>query len=303
MRAPVIDVHAHVVPEACLDLIAERAESRHFIGAMTDPDRRLADMDRAGIDIQVLSAWQGFFSQPPAIAAAFNTAIARYAAQRPTRFAALGVAPMAEPASAPAELARFASLGLKGVAIGSNVQGRGLDEAAFEPFFAAAEWLDCPIFIHPTSPLGVDRLRGYDLVNLVGFVTDTALAAARLALGGVLARHPGLRIYLAHGGGSMAWLRGRWDHGWRVRPSGEGAPPAPPSDYLKRLYVDSITHSAANLGVLLDWLGPERIMLGTDYPYDMGMPDAAAWITEKAALSEAERALILGGNARAFFAL
>lgn len=303
MSAKTIDVHAHVVPASCIELVAAKAESQNFVGDMTDLDIRLSDMDAGAVDMQVMSAWQGFFNKSLDIASAFNTAIAHYAAQRPDRLVALGVVPLGEPATAARETERLLKdLGLKGVAIGSNVNGKGLDAPEFEEFLAAAVELDCPIFIHPTSPLGSDRLKDFELVNLLGFVTDTALAAARLALGGVLERHKGLRIHLAHGGGSTAWLAGRWDHGWRERPSAGGTPQSP-SAYLKGLYVDSILHSDAALSFAVDFWSADHVMLGTDYPYDMGMTNAAAWIEAHTGLSTQQKAMILGGTAKNFFKL
>lgn len=303
MSARTIDVHAHVVPETCVGLVQAKAESQNFWGDMTDLDRRLADMDSIGVELQVISAWQGFFNQSLAIAAAFNDAIAAFAARKPDRLSALGVVPLGEPATAARETARLLNeLGLKGVAIGSNVAGKGLDAPEFADFFAAAAELDCPIFIHPTNPLGADRLRDFELINLLGFVTDTALAAARLAMSGLLERHPALRIHLAHGGGSTGFLAGRWDHGWRERPAAAGAS-QPPSHYLKQLYVDSIVHSDEALEYAVRFWSADQIMLGTDYPYDMGMKNAVSWIQGQQNLSANQKDMILGGAARRFFKL
>lgn len=298
-----IDVHAHCIPRECYELIGERPDARHFIGDMTDVDRRLGDMDRMRIDLQILSAWQGFFNRDLRVAHAFNNALANYASVHPDRFRALAVAPFGEPDTAAEELERaITELNMVGVEIGSNVGGLGLDDARFRPFFAAAARLDTPIFIHPTDPLGKDRLKSFELLNLLGFPTDTAWAAARLVFGGVMQEFPTLRVYLAHGGGVMPFLRGRWDHGARLR-GVDAAADGSPLPHLERFWVDAIVHSSDAFGLVKTWLGAGRMMLGSDYPYDMGFSDPLAELSRTIDLSAAERVAISGANANAFFRL
>jgi aminocarboxymuconate-semialdehyde decarboxylase len=170
------------------------------------------------------------------------------------------------------------------------------------PFFSRAAQLGAVIFMHPLAVLGLDRLRHWYLSNLIGNPTDTAVAVASLIFGGVLDELPDLKIVCAHGGGTTACLCGRWDHGWRVRPETRALPKAP-SEYLRRLYYDTLTHSGATLNLLLEVIGADRLVLGSDFPYDMGNPNAVDAIETHPRLSANERTQILGENARRLLGL
>jgi aminocarboxymuconate-semialdehyde decarboxylase len=172
----------------------------------------------------------------------------------------------------------------RGVAIGSNVDGVNLDAPEFGPFFKTVEALGVPIFIHPVNALGADRLAKNELNNFIGFVTDTAVAAGSLIFGGVMKAFPNLKIYLAHGGGTCPFIRGRWDHGWEHRLKGPKIGKAP-SEYLKLFYADALVHSKQSLEYVVDVFGKDHIMVGTDYPYDMGHPYQPAWIRDSGFLS------------------
>ena len=298
---PVIDVHAHHVPEECLDIAGGPMPADRRAGDITDLDRRLADMDAMGLDVQVMSGWMGFLSRDAATARAHNDSLAGSVAKHPGRFVGLAVAPMAEPEEAPAEVERAVrELGMRGVEIGTSVLGANLDEPAFGPFFRKVEELGVPIFIHPVNPtLGVERLGKYRLENLIGNVTETAVAAASLMFGGVLDEFPRLLVYLAHGGGSCPYVRGRWDHGLRAQPlnaRGERTP----SEYLRMLYYDALTHSADALEYLVGLVQADHVMLGTDYPFAMGEPHPVQAI-EETVLSFAEKQAIIGDNASELF--
>jgi len=205
---------------------------------------------------------------------------------------------------AAAELERSVKeLDLRGVEMGSNVGGTNLDAKEFAPFYAKAQELDIPVFIHPVGALGGDRLQGYYLSNLLGFPTDTAVAAASLIFGGVLKEFPQLKFCLAHGGGSCPYLRGRWDHGWRVRPEPRVAIEEPPSEYINSLYFDSVLHSVPALSYLVETAGADRVMLGTDYPFDMGDYEPLKSIASLPDLSDAEKELIYSRTAAALFNL
>ncbi len=303
MMQRAIDVHAHYIPQACLGLISSRPESDNFRGDMSDLARRFDDMAMMGVDLQVISAWQGFFNQDASVARQFNEAIATIAGKHNDRLAALAISPLGEPASAAAELHHAVrTLGLCGVEIGSNVSGAPLDDEAFLSFFEAAAELDVPVFVHPTNPFGKDRLCRFELLNLLGFVSDTALAAASLVFGGVMSRFPTLKVFLAHAGGTMPFLRGRWSHGWNER-GFDCAIDKSPEVYLDRFCVDSIAHSSASLRLVADQLGAGRIMLGTDYPYDMGDWTPRKTIESVPGWSDLERDLVIGGNAERMFKL
>jgi aminocarboxymuconate-semialdehyde decarboxylase len=161
--------------------------------------------------------------------------------------------------------------------------------------------LDVPVFIHPSNVLGGDRLRRYHLQNLIGNPSDTAVAAASLIFGGVLKEFPRLKFYLAHGGGSCPLLRGRWDHGWRVRPEARANIERPPHDYFRLLHFDSLVHSVPALNFLAETVGAERVMMGTDYPFDMGDRDPVKTIASLPHLSDNQKEMIFGGNAAALF--
>lgn len=297
---PTIDVHAHYIPEDCLDMAESPPASGGMTGDMTDVAKRLQDMAAMGVDIQAISAWLGFYSRDLATARRHNDSLAATVHQYPDKFVGLAIAPMAEPETAPAEMERAVKeLGLLGVEIGSNVLGKNLDEPEFGPFYAKVQELDIPVFIHPVNVLGQDRLSKYHLDNLIGNVTDTAVAAACLIFGGVLKEFPRLKFYLAHGGGSCPYIKGRWDHGWQARVR-DGKNDKSPSEYLKLFYYDALTHSSETLSYLVAFAGAERVMVGTDYPFNMGEMEPLKRLQE-IDLSEAQRELIKGGNAAALF--
>lgn len=263
----------------------------------------LAQMDARRIDVAAISPSPMLFHfhLDAALVAPLHRKINDHLAQlgrdHPTRFAPLGTVPMQDPALAIAELERCLSIGLKGIEIETNVAGRNLDAQELRPVFRRAAELGAVIFMHPLAVLGQDRLRHWYLSNLIGNPTDTAVAVASLIFGGVLDELPDLKIVCAHGGGTTACLCGRWDHGWRARPELRGLARAP-SEHLRRLYYDTLTHSAPMLNLLLDVVGADRLVLGSDYPYDMGNPNAVAAIESHARLSPAQRAQILGETAR-----
>ena len=158
-----------------------------------------------------------------------------------------------------------------------------------------------PVFIHPNNVLGTDRLNTYHLGNLIGNPTEDALAVASIIFGGVLKEFPRLKFYVAHGGGSCPFLRGRWEHGWRVRDDAKTRIDRPPSEYFRLFYFDSLTHSGPALNYLVDAVGPERVMLCSDYPYDMSDTDPVRAIAALPGISDAQRELIYGGNAMRLF--
>jgi aminocarboxymuconate-semialdehyde decarboxylase len=187
-------------------------------------------------------------------------------------------------------------LGLKGVEIGTNVNGRNLDDPEFLPFFERAAALNAFIFVHPVNTAGRDRMGRYYLTNLIGNPVDSGVAIASMIFGGVFERCPDLHCCFAHGGGIAPYILGRWEHGYRVRPEAADAVPKPPSAYFKQIYCDSLAHSHAAVRYLVDLLGPEHVVLGCDYPYDMGDEDPVGSIESNPLLNDSEKQAILEEN-------
>ncbi len=320
----VIDMHNHfIAPEIVAFLaregkhfatrIVERDGRRFFLiqekamrpidGPITDTRKRLADMDREGITAQALSCVP-FLMYPEvdaavglAIAQVNNDAMAALGAADPAHFAPLASVPMQDPAAAARELERAAKLGLRGAEIPPKVADRQLDEPDFEVFWAAAEALRMVICIHPFEAAPAGALARYFLGNLVGNLYDTGLAAALLIYGGVLERHPHLRVVLYHAGGALPALVGRLDMGYRLVPECRGAIPRPPSSYANQFYFDIIAHSRVMLRHLVNTYGADRFVLGSDYPLPAGLVHP---VDEVKALSLGldDESKILGATAR-----
>jgi aminocarboxymuconate-semialdehyde decarboxylase len=201
------------------------------------------------------------------------------------------------------ELERLKAMAFPAVEIGSHVNGRDFDDPQLFDFFAAAQQLDLAVFVHPQGPsIGQERMGQYYLPFTVGYPADSALAAARLVLGGVLERLPQLRICFAHGGGAFPAALGRLDHGHRVRAEAQKFIARPPSHYAKRLYFDTLTHDASLLAFNLEKFGAERIMIGSDYPFDMGVEHPLAQL-DGVTLSAADLDNITYKTARRFLRL
>ena len=188
------------------------------------------------------------------------------------------------------------SLKLRGAMIGSNVMGRNLDHPELEPLWAAAAAFGCLMLIHPVNVGAAERLRSYYLNNLIGNPLDTTIAAACLVFGGVLERHPGLKVCLVHGGGFVPYQAGRWAHGWQVRPEPKVNIKQSPQPWIDRFYYDTILHSQTSLAFLIGSAGPARVLLGSDYPYDMGTLECVRQV-KALAISEADKVTVLGGEA------
>ncbi len=205
--------------------------------------------------------------------------------------------PLQAPALAVAELERMVKeLGLRGVEIGTNVAGAELADERFRPFFAKAQELDILIFLHPAGFTHGQRLADHYFINVIGNPLDTTVAVSHLIFGGVLEAYPKLKICLAHGGGYAAAYSGRYDHAHRARSDCRRLIKQPPTTYLKRLYFDTVVFTHHQLEYLTRLYGSDHIILGTDYPYDMALPEAVKFVAS-AALKPADKAAILGGNA------
>jgi aminocarboxymuconate-semialdehyde decarboxylase len=258
-----------------------------------------------GVDVQVLSATPQTYlynqdaSLGAATAAIQNDQIAKLVKQNHQRFMGIATLPMQAPDKAADELKRaMTKLGLRGTMFASNIMGKNLDDPSFEPVWATAEELGAFVFIHPNNVAGADRMKSYYLNNLIGNPLDTTIGAACLYFGGVLARHPKLTVVLAHGGGFTPYQAARWEHGWQVRPEPKKNIAKQPVDIAKRFYYDTILHSAPVLEFMIGHVGADRVMLGSDYPYDMGMMDCVRHV-RGLKISEADKTKILSTRAQA----
>jgi aminocarboxymuconate-semialdehyde decarboxylase len=266
------------------------------------PDSILAEMDKAGVDFVLLSPWVSLtrYDAPPAEALAScqvqNDALAALSARHPRRLAALGLAPLQDVPLAVRELERLMRAGLKGVEIGSQIGGIYPGDARFRPFWEAVEALGALVFIHPLEGGARTELRDYYMWNVIGNPLETTIAAGHLILSGVMDAHPRLKILLAHSGGALPHLRGRLDRGFKMRPEISQRIPQPPGEYLKRFYFDTLTHDPAVLRSVVEFAGPERVLLGSDYPFDMGDERPAEGVRAAGLGPEAE-AQVLGGSA------
>ena len=321
-----IDVHAHVTPQ-CFFRAADSGESWHGVrlekdaqgqellvsGAQRsrlhpksrwDPHKRMADMDSLGVDVQVVSTYGGLYNYHLEAEAAIATSmesndeVSEMAKAWPHRFAGLATLPMQDVKAAIDELERgVTQLGLKGAMIDDSVNGRCYDEPEFLPFFQAAEQLGALIFFHQGGTTAVShRTSRYHLPNTIGNLVDRTLTFASLVFGGVMDKCPDLKVCFAHGGGYACFGIGRMDRGWEVRSEARVHIQHPPSTYLKRFYYDCLTHSEAALRFLIDTVGADRVVLGTDWPYDMAIDWPVSWVLGSNSLTEEEKEMILWKN-------
>ena len=321
-----IDVHAHYFPETFIRVVEEAGAS---FGASVDRsnpkgpvlvvggsrtavlearywdlDLRIRSMNRQGVAVQALSltapmVYWADGATGARLSAAFNDAASAAHVAYPDRFVACAMLPMQDPERALAELQRAANLpGIKGVYMGTNVGGHELSDPAFFPVFERAAALRLPVLQHPLRVVGSERLAPFYLGNLLGNPFDTAIAAAHLVFGGVLDRLPKLEVCLPHAGGALPYLHGRLRHGQRMRPETKDRAKKPFSAYLRRFSYDISSHDAGALRYLVDTVGADRVMLGTDFCFDMGYERPLAIIQAKAtALSRKDQDRVVRGNA------
>jgi aminocarboxymuconate-semialdehyde decarboxylase len=268
---------------------------------LTTLEARIADMDAMGVDLQVVSVspTQYYYTlddrdMAATVAAAINDRMAGTVAARPNRLAGLASVSLQFPDLAAAQLDHaMRALGLRGVEISTHVDGVDISDRRFDPFWAKAEELNAVVFIHPWGTTIGERLSRHYLGNTVGQPMETTVALSNLIFDGMLDRHPGLKIVAAHGGGYLPSYIGRSDHAHAVRPEACGCARAP-SEYLKRIWFDSLVYEPDQLRRLIDVVGTSQVVLGTDYPFDMGHYDPAALLDE---LDPEAQAAIAGGNA------
>jgi aminocarboxymuconate-semialdehyde decarboxylase len=327
-HSPTIDIHAHILPEETIrrlgkeaprlapKLVArgEGATVMEIAGRVVqspmprecwDLDLRLADMDKHGVDRQAICATVHtfYYDQEPVLGAACaiiqNDEIAAVARRRSDRFVALATLPLQDPQRAADELTRaMRVLGLRGAQIGTNVNGRNLDDPALAPVWTAANELKAFVLVHPHGEiLPGDRLASYYMRNFVGLPFETTMAGAALVFGGVIERYPDINFCLCHGGGFLPYQAGRFLHAFEVRAEPKAHLRGSPQDSLARLHYDTIVHSQRALEFLLAAAGPGRVLMGSDYPFDMGELDCVARV-EALPIPRAERDAVLGGRAK-----
>jgi aminocarboxymuconate-semialdehyde decarboxylase len=323
----IIDAHTHFYPAEWVALV-EREGAKHgahigrdargsvsfalgglastFSVEYADLELRIAYMDSVGVDVHVLSLMAPLVYWAPAALAVelsqvYNDASAAACAKYPDRFAGMAVVPMHEPALVVAELERVKNhAGMCGIIIGTEINGRNLDEKEFFPVYAKCEELGWPIFIHPINPLGGDRMTRHYMRNLLGNPIEIGVAGYSLILGGVLDAFPKLDVMLPRAGGNVPWGIGRLERTVDRWPQFAKAK-KPATDYLRRFYFDTIVESAEILTALIGLAGADRLLFGTDYASVMRDERPVQFISKLTTLTEGERQAILGGNAaRAF---
>ena len=325
-----IDVHTHVVPEAFPayagkgrgvpwpSMAEARACHKHVMisgkvyrtvsdGCWSVP-RRIEDMGGMRVSRQALSPMPELLSywlpmpDGGALIRYLNDEIAAMVARAPERFVGLGAVPLQDVDAAIRELQYLKSLGFAGAELASHVNGVSIGDARFEPLFAAAEELGAAIFVHALRPAGQDRIVGAFPEQAVCFPGDIALACASMITGGIAARHPRLRIAFSHGGGAMAMLLPRLVHAWKAVPKARESLRESPAETAKRFFYDHLVFDPAAVKFLAGSFGASQILVGSDYPFNMGDTDPRGTL-EKAGLDAATLAAITAGNARRFLGL
>lgn len=270
---------------------------------MTDVSKRLEDMDRVGIDVEVvsLSTPNVFFTDAkgqPDVAKMMNDAYADLIVRHPKRFKAFASMPMDAPDAALAELHRAVNtLKLNGVILLSNIRGAALTDKRYRPFFEEANRMRLCIFLHPMIPAVSEPFKEYVLGPIIGFPFDTTLAVARMCFDGMLKDFPDIKWIIGHAGGAVPFLMERMDSGYRDFAETKVKIDQLPSVYLKRLYYDCVTFNSHNLHMLRDVVGSDHMLMGSDYPHLLGSIEKAVSSIESLAIPQAEKQRILGGNA------
>ncbi len=320
-----LDIHCHVVTPEAETLVqssfrpelepmirhaneatreVNRRQNETIRGKITEVATRLADMDRLGIDMQAISPAPSqyyYWAEAElgrAAARLVNDRIAEIVETHPDRFVGMGTVPMQNTEFAVAELERMVKeLGLRGVEICTNVAGEELSHERFRPFFAKAQELGILIFMHPNGFTEGRRLTDHYFINVIGNPLDSTVAVSHLIFGGVLDAYPRLKICVAHGGGFLPAYSARMDHAHGARSDCRRAIKRKPTSYLKRLHFDTIVFTHDQLDYLVSQYGSDRLLLGSDYPFDMAEPDPIGFIESDKRLKSDDKVAILGGNA------
>lgn len=327
-----IDVHCHFVPpqfppyagrhanarwpsmqhDGCghANVVIQGKNYRTVVEQAWDGAKRIVDMDRMGIARQVVSPMPELLSywleveDAKALIRHVNDQIAELCSANPERFSGLGGVPLQDVDAACRELQHvLRAQKLLGVEIATHVNGVSIGDRRFEPFFAEAERLGAPIFVHALHPAGLDRLVGPPaLEQVVAFPGDVALGIASMITGGMIERHPNLKVGFSHGGGGFAQVLPRLEHGWKMIPAVRDAIPQAPSVYARKLYYDDLVYDPRSLNFIVERFGVERIMIGTDYPFNVQDKDPLGSLAA-ARLDDARAKLLREDNARRFLGL
>lgn len=319
MTGAIVDVHCHCTLARFRKAVVDRRTDWHGMtsahGELGNPknhwdvDRRLQEMDRLRIDVQAVSPTDVFYQydrEPKVterIARDANEEIAGMVRDHPGRFMGLGTLPMQDVGRAVAEMTRgMRELGLTGFMIDDHVNNATYDDERFEPLWEAAEDLGAFLLVHQYQPTTVAaRTEEYFLLNSIGNLSDRTITFASFVYGGVLDRHPGLAICLCHGGGYVPYALDRLDKGWEVWPELRGRSRDRPSAYVRRFYYDTVVYTARNLRFLIDVVGADRVVFGTDWPAPMTFDDPVGRLEAMDVLTEDERAALLRGTAESIF--
>jgi aminocarboxymuconate-semialdehyde decarboxylase len=305
------DVHNHAVPREAIDLLrggdgypitiegdfieADRVRAE-LTPVFVDPAAKLEQLAQVGLDAAVVSGSPALFAyeadpeRGAALCRAVNSGLADFCGLAPERLRWMAHVPLQAPEAAASLLVEAAGAGSVGAQIGTSVAGTPLADAGLDRFWAAAEERDLPLMLHPAYNNSHPGLEGYHLQNAIGNQLETTIAAERLIVTGVLDRHPGLRLLLVHAGGYVPWQAGRLRHAATVRAELTDSPPDPHA-YFGRIVVDTITHDTAALRFLVERVGADNVVMGTDLPFDMATPDPVAALEEAVDAETARRVM------------
>ncbi|MCT7657019.1 amidohydrolase family protein [Mycobacterium deserti] len=322
---PVIDIHCHRECAPVAEFMTEpaRAAGKVALGhgnpttqavnrrqleairpKMDLLDVRLADMDAMGVDVQAVAVavYQYYYWADPELGAKvarmINEEFVESTSRYPGRFLPLGTVPLQDTDAAVGELRYLAEeLGMRGIEIGTHVEGEEISSARLEPFWAEVERLGLVAVVHTQGATHPQRMQDHNFVNIVGHAFEATLATAHLIFDGVVERHPDLKVVVVHGGGYLPAYAARLDHGWRAREDVREGVPDLPTTYLRKFYFDTMVFEPGQLQYLVDTYGADHVLLGTDYPYDMGDDDPLALLGATTGLKQDQIDLVAGGNA------
>lgn len=318
----VIDFHNHFYPTTYLDDVRAGPSNVRFtldtdgnpvlhypgdynvvVPGHRDITHRTSTLEQHGVDCQVLTFTSpGTHVEPPdravQLARSVNDAFAEIVAAHAGRFTALATLPLNAPQAAALELERaMTELHMPGAMVFSNVNGEALSDGHFQPVWQKADELGAVLYVHPIHPVGVEAMTDYWLMPLVGFLSDTTLAAAKLVFSGTVQRYPNIRWALAHLGGAIPYIAERLDRGFHAFPECREHLDCPPSEYLRRFYYDTVNFDPRAVRVAIDFAGADQILAGSDYPHRIGSIPRMLESIAALDVSAEERSAILGGNA------